>query len=191
VKHARATDRQRERAALFALGALPPDEAREFQEHLDYEGCTVCRSELEAFGGVAADLAFAAPPLAPRPEVRAWLLAAAREEAGPSQGAPPAFQFVLAEEGAWAEVEPGVFRKSLGGEPGSVSSAYLIRIEPGAHAATHRHDALEDCYVLRGDLHLAGRHLRAGDYHRAARGTVHDRIRTDGGCLLMIVETRA
>jgi len=188
VKHIRSTPEQRTRAALYALGALAPDETRRFAEHVE-GGCPVCRAEVASFAAVVADVALAAPPVAPKPEVRARLLARATAEAGSSPL--PAFHFVLEGEGAWAEVEPRVFRKDLAAFPGAGPTVYLIRMEPGAGAATHRHEGVEDCYVISGDLHVAGRHIHAGDHHRAARGTTHEGIRTHGGCLLLIVDAAA
>lgn len=145
MKHAIATDRERERAALYALGTLDAEEAARFAEHLA-EGCGPCRAEVET-----------------------------RDR----------FAFLLAGEGVWTEVEPRILRRDLG------DGAYLVRMEPGARAETHRHDADEHCYVLEGDLRVAGRHIRAGDYHRAAAGSVHEVPHSDGGCLLLIVESRA
>ena len=46
----------------------------------------------------------------------------------------------------------------------------------------------EHCYVISGDLYIAGRHIHGGDYHYAPPGSVHDGIRSDGGSLLLIVE---
>ena len=64
-------------------------------------------------------------------------------------------------------------------------------MEAGTSVATHHHGGVEDCYVISGDLHVAGRHLHGGDHHRAAAGTTHESIRTDGGRLLLIVDAAA
>jgi anti-sigma factor ChrR (cupin superfamily) len=193
VKHVNPTNEQRERAALYALGALPAGEARAFETHLR-AGCSACRREVDAFRAVTGNLALAATPVAPRPQVRARALAAARAvdaqvergELRPAEGA--GFAFALETGGVWDEVEPLIFRRALAGAPGSGSAAYLIRMAPGATAATHVHAAVEHCYVLEGDLHVAGRCIRTGDYHRAAPGSRHEGLRSDGGCLLLIVE---
>jgi len=133
------------------------------------------------------DVALAAAPVPPGRELRARLLAQATREG--SRAPLPAFQFVLEGEGTWLEVEPRVFKKDLVAVPGSGPALYLIRMEAGGRAATHRHGGVEDCYVISGDLHVAGRHLHGGDHHRAAAGSTHDGIRTDGGCLLLIVDS--
>jgi anti-sigma factor ChrR (cupin superfamily) len=59
---------------------------------------------------------------------------------------------------------------------------------PRAAAPSHRHECFEHCYVIAGDLFIAGRHIRGGDYHCAPRESLHDDIRSAGGCLLLIVE---
>lgn len=188
MKHVRSTPEQRTQAALYSLGTLALDQRRRFVEHLE-ERCPVCRAEVASFEAVVDDIALAAAPVPPRRELRAALLARAAAEVTPMPL--PPFHFVLEGEGAWTEVEPRVFRKDLAVFPGSGPSVFLIRIEPGAHAATHRHRGVEDCYVISGDLHVAGRHIHAGDHHRAAAGTTHEGIRTDGGCLLLIVDAAA
>jgi anti-sigma factor ChrR (cupin superfamily) len=182
VRHVKVSDKLRERAALYALGSLAPQEARAFALHLE-GGCPPCRAEVESFAAVGRDLALAPDPVPPRPEVRARLLGAA------SAGGPSPFHFLARDEGEWEEIQPGVHRKDLGGGRGSTS--YLIRMAPGTHVATHRHAAVEHCYVVDGDLRIAGRHIHAGDYHRADRDSTHEAPATDGGCLLLIVESPA
>ena len=175
MKHARLTDRLREKAALYHLGALPPHEHGAFARHLD-GGCVACRDEVESFDGLEGLLALAAPPVAPSPGTRARLLAQART---PSH-------FVLRPEGTWNEIQPGVFRKDLAAGAGT---SYLIRLQAGARVGMHRHAAAEHCYVVEGDLHIAGRHVHAGDFHLAERGTTHEVASSEGGCLLLIVES--
>jgi anti-sigma factor ChrR (cupin superfamily) len=99
------------------------------------------------------------------------------------------FSFTLEEEGDWIELKPGVHQKMLvsaAGEDGSMS--YLIRMAPGTFVASHPHERFEHCYVIAGDLEIAGRHIHGGDYHYAPRGSVHESPRSHGGCLLLIVE---
>src|SRR5262249_29170120 len=66
-------DEARERAALYALGALRGDEARDFEAHLR-AGCDVCAGEVQAFSTVAAELGRTASPKGPGPDVRARVL---------------------------------------------------------------------------------------------------------------------
>jgi anti-sigma factor ChrR (cupin superfamily) len=185
VKHTSVTDETRERAALHALGALSAEEAREFEAHLD-DGCRVCAAERDAFAAVAAALALAPSPISPGPQARSRLL----EEARAGRAARPAgFHFMRAQEGAWVELAPGILRKQLAGRPGEPPATYLVRLAPGAIVDAHTHGGVEHCYVLSGDLLVAGEHLVAGDYHEAPAASVHRNLRSEAGCLLLIVES--
>jgi anti-sigma factor ChrR (cupin superfamily) len=72
------TDEELEgQAALYALGALDEEEAREFERHA--AGCEACAAELREFRVVAADLALAVPPATPPASVRSRLLSLVAE----------------------------------------------------------------------------------------------------------------
>ena len=67
-----------ELTAAYALDALDDDETRAYEEHL--AGCAVCQDNLAALSGTMVQLAFAAPPVDPPPELRERILEAARAE---------------------------------------------------------------------------------------------------------------
>src|SRR5262245_23771883 len=71
-------DTYNELTAAYALDALDDDETKAYEEHL--AGCTICQDNLAALSGTMVQLAFAAPPVDPRPELRERILAAARAE---------------------------------------------------------------------------------------------------------------
>ena len=62
-----------EEAALYALGALDPQEAGSFQKRLA-AGCSLCRSAVEEFRGTVAILPLAAPEMTPSPDLRQRLM---------------------------------------------------------------------------------------------------------------------
>jgi anti-sigma factor ChrR (cupin superfamily) len=165
-------------AALYALGALDAEGTHAFEAHLA-EGCLRCQTEIESHAAVARSLTFEPRPVAPPPHVRARVLATIAADAERDRG----YDFVCADEGRWAEVTPGVFRKDIGGDAG-----FLLRMTPGSEVPHHEHSTVEHCYVMGGDLQVAGHELHVGDYHRAGAGSVHDIIRSRTGCLLLIVE---
>jgi anti-sigma-K factor RskA len=68
-----------ELAETYALGALDAEETRAFEAHL--AGCPDCPGTVRQQREVAALLAYAAPPMTPRPELRERVLARAREGA--------------------------------------------------------------------------------------------------------------
>jgi anti-sigma-K factor RskA len=67
-----------ELTAAYALDALEPEEAREYEAHLAH--CERCRSELASLSETATALAYAAEAPAPRPELRSRILQQARSE---------------------------------------------------------------------------------------------------------------
>jgi len=184
--HLRLTDDLRERAALHALGALPEADTRAFEAHLA-AGCSTCTQEVDSMRATAGDLLLAAPPVAPAADLRRRVLAMATPNVVPRSP----FHFVLHTEGTWVEIAPGISRKDLTAEVSAGSVTYLVRMQRGARLGTHHHGAVEHCYVVSGDLHVAGHHLHGGDYHRADQRSTHAETTTDDGCLLLIVESPA
>lgn len=69
-------------AALYAMGTLDGEELTQFETHLD-SGCLTCTNMLADLSKVVATLAWAAPAISPRPELREKLLARVRTEQVP------------------------------------------------------------------------------------------------------------
>ena len=189
MTHHSLTDETETRAALYALGALETDEAREFERHLIEDGCDVCRGQVEAMGRVCGDLALAPSPAAPSPTVRSRLLTQVAA-APPQDMAATGLAFAFAGEGEWIELKPGVYSKELMAPSArDRSRSYLVRMEPGTFLDRHGHEYVEHCYVISGSIVIHGRRMRPGDYSYAPRGAVHEPTPSDEGALLFIVET--
>jgi anti-sigma factor ChrR (cupin superfamily) len=178
----------RERAALYALGALPGEEAREFDQHLA-EGCDICRTEVAAFALVVAELGYAAPAHMPRPEVRARLLDRIAAQ-GLTQERPVIDTELLHFVGsAWLPWQPanapGVEVKvlSLDKERGYYTT--LVSMAPGASLAPHRHVDAEESYILQGELLVSGVLMRPGDHCHAEPGSMHTGVTTKTGCIFI------
>ena len=71
-------DTYNELTAAYALDALDDDETEAYERHL--AGCEICQDNLAALSGTMVQLAFAAPPVDPPPELRGRILEAARAE---------------------------------------------------------------------------------------------------------------
>src|SRR5207253_10995871 len=121
MSHTTVDEEAAGRAALYALGALEGDEAREFEEHL-LAGCAACEAELREFEAVAGDLRLAAPAAEPPAAVRERLLALTSQEEGDSNGDGPThrlaetqgFLVLRAGEGRWRPTDDaGVSYKLL------------------------------------------------------------------------------
>ena len=197
MSHTAAHEEMRELAALYALGALPTEEARAFEHHLS-EGCERCAAELSEYESVAAQLALTTTPAAPPSALRERLLARVSEEprGGDAQSSVVPSQFtgasdfliVRAGEGEWTETaDPGVFIKLLFVDKERDTVTTLVRLSPGASISPHRHRGVEQCLVLEGDMRSGETVLHAGDFNCAMRGSVHGKIYTERGALLLIV----
>ena len=91
-------------AALYAVGMLEGEERTQFETHLA-TGCADCTTMLSELSAVVATLAWAAPAVSPRPELRAQLLARVRPAPAPAAPAPA---FRLTRRPAW-----GWWRRAL------------------------------------------------------------------------------
>ena len=95
----------------------------------------------------------------------------------------PRFQFSILPEGVWREVAPGARRKDV------AEDVYLLRLSRGAAEDAPVTDKVAHRFVIEGDLHVGGRHLRAGEDDRAPVGSVATAPSSDRGCLVLVVLT--
>lgn len=94
---------------------------------------------------------------------------------------------VRAAEGDWRGLGDGVTTKALGEDPERGLRVSLLRMEPGASWASHRHEGAEELFVVRGDWRCLGTNLHPGDYHRAGPGTEHETTTSSAGSKLIVV----
>jgi anti-sigma factor ChrR (cupin superfamily) len=205
MSHTTVDEEAAGRAALYALGALEGDEAREFEEHMA-AGCAACAAELREFETVAGDLGSAAPEAEPPAGVRARLLALVSKEGGGESGADesrrdtrgdvpnlfgegaPGFLVLRAGEGEWRPTgDGGVSFKLLFADRERSTVTTLVRMEPGSRIRSHRHLGVEQCLVLEGDVRSGAIGMTAGDFNCSMPGSVHEELVSDGGALLLLV----
>jgi anti-sigma factor ChrR (cupin superfamily) len=189
------------RAALNALGTVTLNEVRAFEE--DYAALdTTSKAELEEFDSVAGLLAFGASMAEPSANVWDRLCAVmdaepktqvasgqetpatgqATEEAAPAQ-----LLTIRKDEGVWQPVHEGIFAKTLFKNVENGTTTYMVQFMPGARTPLHRHPGMEECMVIEGDFQVDGKDLRAGDYHCAMPGSIHDRPYSINGAMVLIV----
>jgi hypothetical protein len=165
-----------EQAALFALGALPPKEAKSFQQRLDAQ-CPVCLAELRECQSTVDNLALAASQVIPPAGLRARLLDRIGTKPPLSEG-----RVVRAGDTEWEPNPiPGVHVRSL-----HEGKTMLVRLDPNTTYPAHDHPLAEQCYVLEGDVSSAGVTARAGDYIYMPAGSSHAPLYSEGGCVLLI-----
>ncbi len=204
MSHTTADEEAVGRAALYALGALEGDEARDFEGHVA-AGCAACSAELRDFEAVVADLGLAAPEAEPPAGVRSRLLTLVEGGDGSRGGGEvetddahargsvtnegqSGFLVVRAGEGAWLPTEDaGVTYKLLFADPARSTVTTLVRMSPGSRIRSHRHLGVEQCLVLEGDVRSGAVRMSAGDFNCSLPGSVHEELITEGGALLLLV----
>jgi anti-sigma factor ChrR (cupin superfamily) len=180
----RRLDDIEEQAALYALGALGPDESGKFQKRLA-AGCPLCRSAFDEFQSTVEILPLAAPDCEPRPELRARLMDRIGAGAAPAPRRKPTIgTIVRPEDTPWESPLPGVEIRPLLGR-----QTMLVRMAPGTFLPEHDHEHGEQCLVLEGSIRSGHAEARAGDFTFMPAGSKHAQLYSETGCLLLITYT--
>jgi quercetin dioxygenase-like cupin family protein len=124
---------------------------------------------------LAAGLAPIEPPARVRARLRERLL---------GQSAPAGLITIAADAGQWQVIAPGIARKVLLRQGGTL--AFLLRLEAGAVIPAHDHPADEECMVLEGEVEIDGALVRHGAFHFAPRGLAHTTITARTAALLYL-----
>ncbi len=93
---------------------------------------------------------------------------------------------VRAHEGEWRCLLPGVEIKRLYLDPTTHIETSLWRIQAGAYVPPHPHSHDEECLVLEGSIVDGDNCFDAGDYVLARAGSMHARLSSPQGALLLI-----
>lgn len=185
MKHTDGGEQIVELASLYALGALPADEAADFAAHLE-TGCAECVAEVEPSLAVVTALGLAGPAVDPPAGVRAKLLGQLRLVDAPEQTR-ESFVTVRADEGDWRQIFDGISVKQLFRDEARGTVTSLFKVGPGAGFPTHHHDGYEQCLIIEGDFHLDDQSYGPGDFTCALPGSTHQISYSEGGALLLIV----
>jgi anti-sigma factor ChrR (cupin superfamily) len=168
-------------ALADAIGALDADEQRELQARVGALPPDV-REQVGHLYDVALNVV-AASDVRPSAQVREALMKSIER---------PSSYTLTAREGEWFDPGiPGLRVKILALDRERDLATILIRAEPGARYPSHRHSAGEECYVLRGSIHVEGRILRAGDFHHADALSDHGELWTEEGAEVLLVASAA
>jgi len=168
-----------EQAMFYALGALEPAEVAVFERHIS-DGCKSCEDELKTFQAAATGFAYAVPQQTPDDNVRRRLMALVNEGTG--------LTTLRAEPDSWQESGfEGIQVRRLFVDRERSTVSMLVRMAAGARYPRHRHAAVEEVYMIEGDLHVSGTVLLAGDYQRADLDSFHGAQWTEKGCTAFII----
>ncbi|HEY7499143.1 MAG TPA: cupin domain-containing protein [Vicinamibacterales bacterium] len=133
---------------------------------------------------VAVALATMVEGPAPRPIVKARLMARIAQEAA----TPAGFAFRFDADDDWQPYSvPGIRMKVLSVNRRSGYSTLLLDVAPGTRFPAHHHDGDEECYVISGSVITLGRRLGPGDFVHADAGTDHAELWTDEGARVLLV----
>lgn len=171
-----------ELVSAHVLHALPADEARALQAHIDT--CPDCQRELQSLSSVFDMLAtWPTNVLRPSPALREKLAQRIARETG---GEPivPATHWV---EPEWEEVAPGISCKILASDPERDRISMLVRLAPGVAYPPHTHAGIEELHLLEGELWIEDRKFHPGDYNRAEPGTGDQRVWSETGCTCVLI----
>jgi quercetin dioxygenase-like cupin family protein len=182
-------DAELERAALHALGALDGKECLQFKHLLEDEGATAqqARDDLASFELIAARLGETVPPVTPPAALKAKIL----EEIQRTGQEPPltevGFTLIRSSDGTWVEPLLGLQLKVLHVDPITQRTTAVAKFAPGFRYVSHRHEEIEELFVLEGGFVCQGQTLLPGDYHCSDAGSVHAETSTDEGCTLLMI----
>ena len=92
---------------------------------------------------------------------------------------------------SWNPTEvPGVWSKPLFVDPLRKYATALVRMEAGTAYPAHRHQDVEELYMLVGDLRVEGHEMGPGDYCRAEALSIHREITTESGALFFTLSSQ-
>jgi anti-sigma factor ChrR (cupin superfamily) len=143
-------------------------------DHVDFDDVVALALARAADGGEA-----------PRPEVKARLMAQLGVEARPL---PAGYRFNLEAGADWQpHPVPGIRMRVLSLDRQREYATLLLDVAPGTHFPPHHHDGAEECYIVSGSAYTFGRRMGPGDFLHADAGTDHGELYTDEGCRVILV----
>lgn len=180
-------------AGSTVLMSLPSGSSLEQAYRPGHLGYVIIRGELDGDGlqlsaGDFIPAAGKAPGRKMAVVMDTVLLAVAGSEAATPLDSPRA---VRSSKAAWNPMEPGTLALPLAGSAQDGIEISLVRMEPGAAVARHRHEWVEELCIVSGDWRSQGMELGPEDYHRASPGTTHDVITSIAGCTMVYIIRKA
>lgn len=179
-------------ATLYALGELDAEDRVFFERHLD-AGCPKCQSELCTFAKIMARLGVEISSGYPESIAKQF----PHEQHQVQTTIQMEYPGVLLQKAGllitrsaglpWkAAPIPGVQSKSLFVDNERKYSTSLVRLAANTVYPSHRHNDIEEVFVLEGDLVIEGVHMVSGDFCRSEPGSIHGATRTEFGALLLV-----
>ncbi len=186
----RKPDRSCDLTQDYAFGWLTSKQRESYEAHLD--ACLKCRSEVADYGKLMADSLL---PASVAQGSRGRFMLRLRSQPSQSDSivfSAPGVLAMRSHNMEWADAGlPGVRIKVLAQDKTRGYHTSLVKLDPGVRYPSHRHAAIEEVFILEGDLQFPAGTLLAGDYCRAESGTIHSPSHTQYGCTLLISTSMA
>jgi anti-sigma factor ChrR (cupin superfamily) len=172
-------------AALDALGLL--DQAERLQLEQALVSSPELREDIHALYEVAAALPRTLPMERPSSSVRDRIVAHASSRTSQPAAIAAAMHFIERDEGWQPHPIAGLTVKVLSVDDRTGVATLLIKAAPGTTYPAHHHSGPEGCYVIEGEVLVAGRRIGPGDFHLAEAGSDHDPLYTETGATVLLV----
>jgi anti-sigma factor ChrR (cupin superfamily) len=176
-----------ELAPLYTLDLLDEQERRVVEDRI--AECPDLASELAEFQAAVAAIPYSAPPVAMAADLQERLFQRIGQQMPsaecvaqvPSPPVVPLELVMRSQNLVWQPHSvPGVTLATLHVDPVKREITGLLKAEPGVRYPLHRHRAIEEMFMLEGDLAIAGEVYGAGDYIRSHPGSSHAPETRDG-----------
>lgn len=174
-----------ELAPLYALDLLDEEERRWVEEQI--ADCPDLSAELAEFQQAIDTIPYAAPPVSMATNLKDRLFDRIGEEIPPpspiqSKTIPTLPDLIVRScDLNWQPGRaPGVTIAIIHIDPIEREIVGVLKAEPGVRYPLHRHAAIEEIYMLEGDLRIGEEVYGAGDYIRSNPGTIHAPDTRDG-----------
>lgn len=173
---------------LKSLGLLNSEQEQELKRLAAANPDTA--AALGEWEEVASSLALSVTPVAAPPSLKKRLMSTIRKHGDPKLVA-PGLRVAFQQDAVWRSTPfPGVSYRSLYVDPVSRMATSILKMEPGSTYPRHKHVAPEHALILEGDCFQGSVYLQTGDYQLADGDTVHEPIRTDNGCLILVMASQ-
>lgn len=172
-----------ELAPLYALHQLSEDEQRWVEQQI--AECPDLAEELSSYQSAITAIAYTIPPLSIDSTLKDRLFDRLGFDPPQSEAIPESsasYQAIRSHELNWQlHPTPGVEVAIVHTDEVKREIVGFLRAEPGVRYPLHQHAAIEEIFMLEGDLIIGDEVYGAGDYIRSNPGSIHA-PHTVGGC---------
>jgi hypothetical protein len=174
-----------ELAPLYALDALAGPDLEAFEREL--EANPALRAEVDELREISGSLGVVVESVEPPPELRRRLMAKAMPQKPEVLLDEDGLLILRSEAAGWRpHPMPGLSFKPLYVDRSTGRSTALVRFKAGSVLPAHRHAAVEELFVLEGNVEVNGIPMGPGDYCRADASSTHQPARAVTDAVILV-----